>query len=91
MSPDKQLESRLCQLQRPNIFVQRCKLWNYLGEGEGLSFNFLRGTSVLTNRSNRSEGNRSIGYQQFDTGAGRRQRGWRGGVGREGVGGGEGV
>ena len=46
---------------------------------------------MLTNRSNRSEGNRSIGYQQFDTGAGRRQRGWKGGVGREGVGGGGGV
>ena len=56
-----------------------------------MSFNFLRGTSVLTNRSNRSEGNRSIGYQQFDTGAGRRQRGWKGGVGREEVGGARGV
>ena len=52
-------------------------------EGEGLSFNFLRGTSVLTNRSNRSEaiGQLSIGYQ----------RGWKGGVGREEVGGGRGV
>ena len=32
------------------------------GGGGGSSFNFLRGTSVLTSRSNRSEGNRSIGY-----------------------------
>ena len=72
-------------------FCATMQVVELFGRGEGLSFNFLRGTSVLTNRSNRSEGNRSIGYQQFDTGAGRRQRGRKGGVGREEVGGARGV